>query len=88
MRSFTIIVMSGILFAVGGGPLGYTLAIVAPFYYRVLFQGGDSPDFSPVQVGIGLGVSQGLVAGLIVGSVVVLSVAISDFWRRGKEPVG
>jgi hypothetical protein len=86
-RGFAIIVASGITFAVGGGALGYAMARLAPSYYRSVFRGGDSPDFDPVQVGIGLGVSQGLIAGLVAGSVVVLAVALSGWRRPAKEPL-
>lgn len=84
-RVFAIVLASGVAFALGGGGLGYALARFAPFYYRGVFQGGDSPDFDPVQVGVGLGVSQGLILGLIVGSVVVLAVAISGSRRSEKD---
>ncbi len=86
-RGFAIIVASGVLFAVGGGGLGYALARLAPSYYRGVFRGGEAPGFDPVQVGVGLGVSQGLIAGLVVGSVVVLAVALSGSRRPAKEPL-
>jgi hypothetical protein len=84
-RGFAIILSSGAAFAVGGGGIGYGLARVAPSYYRGVFQGGESPGFDPVQVGIGLGISQGLIAGLVVGSVVVLAAALSDLRRPAEE---
>lgn len=86
-RGFAIIVASGLSFAVGGGALGCALGRLAPSYYRGVFHGGGSPEFDPVQVGLGLGVSQGLIAGLVVGSVVVLAVALSDRRRPAKEPL-
>lgn len=84
-RGFAIIVASGISFAIGGGLLGYTLAIVAPGYYRNVFHEGHSALFDPVQVGIGLGVSQGFIVGLVVGAVVVLAVALAGSRMPRKE---
>ena len=54
-RAFAIIVACGISFAAGGVAVGYALARFAPYYYRGVFRGGESPDFDPVQVGLGLG---------------------------------
>jgi hypothetical protein len=88
VRGFTIIVLSGMAFAIARGLIGSTLARSLPGYYRAVFSGGDQPDFDPVQVGVGLGITQGLVAGLVVGSVVVLASAFSG--RRqdpGASPV-
>jgi hypothetical protein len=73
-RGFAFIIASGATFAIGGGALGFALARLTPSYYRSVFQGGESPAFDPVQVGIGLGVSQGLIAGLVVGAIVILAV--------------
>jgi hypothetical protein len=87
IRGFAIIVASGAAFAVGGGALGYSMARLIPSYYRGVFHGGDSPEFDPVQVGIGLGLSQGLIAGLVVGSVVVLAVALFQSRRPAKGPL-
>jgi hypothetical protein len=83
-RGFGIVFGSGFAFAAGGGVLGYSLALVAPSYYRSVFSGGDAAGFDPVQVGIGLGISQGAIAGLAVGSIVVLAVAISGARRPAK----
>lgn len=87
VRGFAIILISSAAFAIGGGGIGYTLARVAPSYYRSVFHGGESPSFDPVQVGIGLGVTQGMIAGLVVGSVVVLAVVLSGLRRPPKEPL-
>ena len=80
-RGFAIVVASGIAFAVAGGVIGSTLGRSVPGYYRAIFQGGERPDFDPVQVGVGLGITQGLAAGLIVGSVVVLAAALAGLRR-------
>jgi hypothetical protein len=86
-RGFAIVVSSGVAFALGGAGIGFALARVVPSYYRGVFHGGESPDFDPVQVGIGLGVSQGLIAGLAVGSVVALAVALSGLRQPAKGPL-
>ena len=84
-RAFVIIGVSTIALAISGATIGYSLARFAPFYYRGVFRGGESPDFNPVQVGLGLGLTQGLIAGLIVGVVVVLAVSISTLRRFEKR---
>jgi hypothetical protein len=80
-RGFLIILVSGLVFALGGGLIGYTLAVTAPGYYRAVFSSGREPWFDPVAVGVGLGITQGLVCGLIVGAVVVLAVALYNSRR-------
>lgn len=87
-RGFAIVVAGGIAFATGGGVVGYALARLVPSYYRVVFRGGDRPDFDPVSVGVGLGGSQGFVAGLIGGSIVVLAVALSARRSSSDGPAG
>jgi hypothetical protein len=87
VRAIVIIIACGVCFGAAGGLLGLTLAVAAPSYYRGIFRAASQPDFSPVEVGLGLGTTQGLIAGLIVGSVVVLSVAISDPRPRAIEYV-
>lgn len=79
-RGFPIIVGSDFGFATGGRVAGDALAHIAPAYYRGGFSGVESPDFDPVQVGLGL--SQGLIA----GSVVVLAVSLSRVRSPAKEP--
>ena len=74
-KGFRVIILSGLAFALGGGLIGYALAVILPGYYRGVFGSGREPWFDPVEVGIGLGVSQGLICGLFVGAVVVLAVA-------------
>jgi hypothetical protein len=77
MKGFAIVIASGLGFAIGGGLIGYALAVVAPAYYRGVFQRGSEPWFDPVAVGVGLGVSQGLLVGLLVGAVVLIAVSRS-----------
>jgi putative addiction module component (TIGR02574 family) len=74
-RGFLVVILSGFAFALGGGSIGYSLAVVLPGYYRGVFSSGREPWFDPMEVGIGLGAAQGLICGLIVGAVVVLAVA-------------
>ncbi len=97
-KAFIIIGLSAIALATSGATIGYSLARFAPFYYRGVFRGGESPDFNPVQVGLGLGLTQGLISGLIVGAVVVLAKTLSSLQRfekirlqsddeRGQSPI-
>ena len=74
-RGFLIIILSGFAFALGGGTIGYALAVILPGYYCGVLSSGREPGFDPVGVGVGLGVSQGLLSGLILGAIVVLAVA-------------
>jgi len=60
----------------GGGALlglalGALLGVFLPEYYRGVFDGGDSPGFNPLAVGIGLGLTQGAGFGAVVGSVLI-----------------
>jgi len=82
-RGFLIIIVSALGFAVGGGLIGYTLAVTAPGYYRAVFSCGREKWFEPVAVGVGLGISQGLICGLTVGAVVVLAVT----WYNSRRSV-
>ncbi len=75
VKGFRIIILSGFAFALGGGLIGYALAVILPGYYRGAFRNGREPWFDPVAVGIGLGLAQGLICGLALGAVVVLVVA-------------
>jgi hypothetical protein len=74
-RGFTIILLSGFAFALGGGLFGYALAAALPSYYRGTSPSGDQPWFNAIEVGIGLGLSQGLICGLFLGAIIVLAVA-------------
>src|SRR5947209_20509116 len=85
-RGFVIIIVSGLVFALGGGGIGYTLGATAPGYYRAVYSSGREPWFDPVSMGLGLGITQGLVCGLIIGAVVVLAVAWASS-RRGLRPL-
>jgi hypothetical protein len=80
-RGFVIIILSGLAFSVGGGLIGYALAVLMPGYYRGVFSHGHEPWFDPMSVGVGLGITEGGVCGLALGAVVVLAVA----WYNGRR---
>lgn len=82
-RGFAVVILSAVIGALAGVGLGYSLGVLAPAYYRGVFQNGQSPEFDPVQVGIGLGLTQGAIAGLVVGCVIVLAVA----WYNSRRQV-
>jgi hypothetical protein len=75
-RGLTTIALSAVMFGVVGGLIGWVLGLVAPQYYRIVFDAADQVDFSPQQVGFGLGLTQGLLVGALVGCVAVLAAAI------------
>jgi hypothetical protein len=83
LRGFGIVGASAMLCALVGLGIGYGLAVAIPSYYRGVFRDGNSPNFDPVQVGMGLGLSQGVIAGLVVGCVVVLAVA----WYNSRRQI-
>lgn len=77
-KALGIVLLWGVTFAVVGGLIGAALGLVAPDYYRSLLRDGHSPDFNPLQVGIGLGVTQGLASGIAIG----LGVIALLVWRE------
>lgn len=68
------------VFACVGSATGAMLGTVVPEYYRSLFHGGQSPNFDPVQVGVGLGATQGAASGIAVSILVVALFA----WRDSR----
>jgi hypothetical protein len=84
-RGFFIIIVSGFAFALGGGLIGYALAVILPGYYRGVFSSGREPWFDAVGVGVGLGLSQGLICGLFLGAIVVLAVAWYNSRRNSLD---
>ena len=77
----------GAVFATGslggllGALLGAALGSFSPGYYRSVFSNGDSPNFDPVAVGIGLGLTQGVVFGTLVG----LALVAMFYWYRSRS---
>ena len=74
LRGIVTIAASAVIFALGGGAIGYVLGHTAPGYYRTVFRSGHRPGFEPTEVGLGLGITQGLFCGLLIGIFVVLIV--------------
>ena len=73
LGGFKIIGAATIVFGALGTLVGWLLSVIAPGYYRHMFEANDSDIW---QIGVGLGLTQGLVAGLVVGCVVVLAAAV------------
>lgn len=63
-----------------GLALGAFLGAFVPEYYRSVFSRGDSPEFNPLAVGIGLGLTQGAGFGAVVGSVLIAAF----YWYKVK----
>ncbi len=78
LRGFLITITSCLGFSGLGALAGYVLAVMAPDYYRTVFDVPPNAVFNPVQVGLGLGLTQGATAGLLVGVVIVITVAWYD----------
>ncbi len=76
----------GLTFACVGAMVGATIGTVAPEYYTSVFRHGDSPDFNPLQVGIGLGVTQGLASGVAISIAVLALLAWRDVHATGPAP--
>ncbi len=74
----------GIIFACFGSAIGAAIGSVAPGYYQSIFRNGHSPEFNPIQVGIGLGATQGVVSGVAVSIVVLALLAWRDI--RSARP--
>lgn len=70
---FKTIITSSVVFGAIGTMIGWLLSVIAPAYYRHMFEASDSDLW---QIGVGLGLTQGLIAGLVVGCVVVLAAAV------------
>lgn len=74
LRGFAITIGSGLVFAVLGAVLGFTLGRIAPDYYRTVFRMPPGVALDVGQTGLGLGMTQGLAAGLVI----VVTVAWSE----------
>lgn len=80
-KALLTVIASSVAFSVIGGVAGYSLGKFAPGYYRGVFSNGESPQFDPVQVGLGSGVVQGLIAGVIIGLIIVFITA----WQNNRK---
>jgi hypothetical protein len=85
-KALGIVLLWGVSLAAVGGAIGALLGTAAPNYYRSFFTYGHSPDFNPVQMGIGLGVTQGFAAGITIALVGLVLLAWRDM-RAGHADV-
>ncbi len=79
-----IVLLWGIIFACVGSAIGAAIGTVAPGYYQSIFRDGYSPEFNPLQVGVGLGATQGVVSGVAMSIVVLALLAWRDI--RSSRP--
>ena len=77
-KGLGLVLLSTVVFGVGGGLLGLTIALVLPNYYHTVFTLESTT--SVVQLGVGLGITQGVAAGIVVGVALVAVVA----WYRSR----
>jgi hypothetical protein len=78
------VLLWGITFACVGSAIGAAIGTVAPGYYQSIFRNGHSPEFNPLQVGIGLGATQGVASGMATSIVVLALLAWRDI--RSARP--
>lgn len=64
VRGFVITLASGLGFAACGCAAGYALAVVAPDYYRTMFQIPTAAEINVRHLGLALGLTQGFATGL------------------------
>jgi len=88
--AFKIVLLWAITFGCVGAVIGATLGAFVPEYYRSIFRHGDSPNFHPLQVGIGLGTTQGIASGVAISIAVLVQLAWRDVRAArpatGKDP--
>ncbi|MEZ6058130.1 MAG: hypothetical protein R3C01_15635 [Planctomycetaceae bacterium] len=82
--ALTTVLTWAVVFACVGSVMGAMIGVVAPDYYRSVFRGGESSDFNPLQVGVGLGVTQGAASGIAISIVVLAILAWRDI--RSRSP--
>jgi hypothetical protein len=75
------VLLWGVIFACVGSAIGAAIGTVAPGYYQSIFRNGHSPEFNPLQVGIGLGATQGVASGVAI-SITVLTLLT---WRDTRS---
>jgi hypothetical protein len=78
LEAIALVLGCVIAFTLLGAGTGYALGTVAPGYYRSVFEGGQDPNFDPVDVGIGLGSSQGLLGGAVIGVLLASVLLLRD----------
>lgn len=76
--ALVIVFLWGIAFACVGAAIGAAIGSLAPEYYRSVLRHGDSPNFNPLQVGIGLGATQRIALGVAISVVVLALLAWRD----------
>ncbi|MAS93741.1 MAG: hypothetical protein CMO55_11170 [Verrucomicrobiales bacterium] len=84
-RSILTIFLSGIIFSLLGGTIGFLLGKFLPDYYQGVFSAGQNPEFNPIAVGVGQGVTQGLMAGIAIGLIVIIIDVLSQARRHRKD---
>jgi hypothetical protein len=77
-KALMTVLLWALSFAVLGGTIGAAIGVVAPGYYRSVFRNGHSPEFNPVQTGVGLGTIQGMALGLAISLGVIALFAWRD----------
>ena len=79
------VLLWGVIFACVGSAIGAAIGTVAPGYYQSIFRNGHSPEFNPLQVGIGLGATQGVASGVAISIVVLALLAWRDIRSAGPD---
>jgi len=81
-KALATVIASTAIFGGLGLALGYQLGVLVPGYYRNVFRDGHTPQFDPIDMGIGLGITQGATAGMVIGVLLVLILA----WHDTRRP--
>ena len=84
-KALTIVFGAALVFALIGTLIGAALGTLCPDYYRTVFRSGDSPEFDPLQVGIGLGITQGIAAGTVIGIVILGVLAWAEVRKANAK---
>lgn len=86
-KAISVVLVAALAFAAVGTLIGAGLGSFCPGYYRAVFRDGDSPDFNPLQVGVGLGITQGVACGVATG-IVILGILAWKEVRRSEAKAG
>lgn len=86
LRALGTVLLTALVFALGGGVIGLLLGWLVPDYYRGVFHvsAAESASFSPAAVGFGLGLSQGAALGAVCG----VGLAFVLAWRETRPSAG